>query len=251
MDANGELDEILQRVADLQKWRDVFDSRGLELQQGCVKRPSEKKSDEDGEDSSHPASRPPSTSAQSHQFTAPYSIPQALAVSASLGGQAMSPELAVSLRTVLFGNTFHIFNYEWKKSFFKFREPFSEMAYALETERGGACAVQMVVQAHIIKYLLFNRSAESDCTIQSMMTVGEMEQRKALAAALTDILWAAGEEETVTVCLVTSERCFTPHLNYKLDSFTERLQLFTFKKKEEARAFIYEHIQCGTCTRLN
>ncbi|XP_073780448.1 inactive ubiquitin carboxyl-terminal hydrolase MINDY-4B isoform X3 [Danio rerio] len=263
MDANGELDEILQRVADLQKWRDVFDSRGLELQQGCVKgtrfycrchillelfstakRPSEKKSDEDGEDSSHPASRPPSTSAQSHQFTAPYSIPQALAVSASLGGQAMSPELAVSLRTVLFGNTFHIFNYEWKKSFFKFREPFSEMAYALETERGGACAVQMVVQAHIIKYLLFNRSAESDCTIQSMMTVGEMEQRKALAAALTDILWAAGEEETVTVCLVTSERCFTPHLNYKLDSFTERLQLFTFKKKEEARAFIYEHIQC-------
>uniref|UniRef100_A0A8C1YP53 Ubiquitin carboxyl-terminal hydrolase MINDY n=1 Tax=Cyprinus carpio TaxID=7962 RepID=A0A8C1YP53_CYPCA len=43
--------------------------------------------------------------------------------------------LMQSLRNILFGNTFHIFNYEWKKSFFKFREPFSDMSYALETER--------------------------------------------------------------------------------------------------------------------
>ncbi len=63
------------------------------------------------------------------------------------------------------------------------------------------------------------------CTslILSMMTVGETEQRKALAAALTDILWTAGEEQTATVCLVTSERCFTPHMDYKLDNFTERV----------------------------
>uniref|UniRef100_A0A8C1Q1E8 Ubiquitin carboxyl-terminal hydrolase MINDY n=1 Tax=Cyprinus carpio TaxID=7962 RepID=A0A8C1Q1E8_CYPCA len=147
--------------------------------------------------------------------------------------------LMQSIRNILFGNTFHIFNYEWKKSFFKFREPFSDMSYALETERGGACAIQMVVQAYIIKYLLFNRPMNSD-----MMTVGEKEQRKALAAALTDILWTAGEEQTATVCLVTSERCFTPHMDYKLDNFTERLQLFTFKKKDDVKSFICEHIQC-------
>ncbi len=59
--------------------------------------------------------------------------------------------------------------------------------------------------------------------VLSMMMVGEKEQRKALAAALTDILWTAGEEQTATVCLVTSERCFTPHMDYKLDNFTERV----------------------------
>ncbi|XP_043115138.1 inactive ubiquitin carboxyl-terminal hydrolase MINDY-4B isoform X2 [Puntigrus tetrazona] len=243
-EASGEIDEILQQIAELDKRRETFNSRGLDLPHGYVKRPSEKiRSEEDSDDSSRPAT---STSAhRTEQFTAPFSVPRTLTVSPSLGGQPLSPELAVSLRNVLFGNTFHIFNYEWKKSFFKFREPFSDMAYALETERvGGACAVQMVVQAYIIKYLLFNRAVNSECTMQSMVTVGEKEQRKALAAALSDILWTAGEEQTASVCLVASERCFTPHMDYKLDNFTERLQLFTFKKKDDVRSFICEHIQC-------
>ncbi|XP_016375292.1 protein FAM188B2-like isoform X1 [Sinocyclocheilus rhinocerous] len=238
--------DLLQTIKSLQHSRLSY----IELLQEEVKRnqnrPSEKiKSEEDSDDSSRPATSAHHIGAQNEQFTAPYSIPRTLTVSPSLGGQPLSPELAVSLRNILFGNTFHIFNYEWKKSFFKFREPFSDMSYALETERvGGACAIQMVVQAYIIKYLLFNRPMNSECTMQSMVTVGEKEQRKALAAALTDILWTAGEEQTATVCLVTSERCFTPHMDYKLDNFTERLQLFTFKKKDDVRSFICEHIQC-------
>ncbi|XP_016093175.1 protein FAM188B2 isoform X2 [Sinocyclocheilus grahami] len=246
VEASSEIDEILQQIVELGKWREIFNSHGLELPQGYVKRPSEKiKSEEDSDESSRPATSAHHIGAQNEQFTSPHSIPRTLTVSPSLGGQPLSPELAVSLRNILFGNTFHIFNYEWKKSFFKFREPFSDMPYALETERvGGACAIQMVVQAYIIKYLLFNRPINSECTMQSMVTVGEKEQRKALAAALTDILWTAGEEQTATVCLVASERCFTPNMDYKLDNFTERLQLFTFKKKDDVRSFICEHIQC-------
>uniref|UniRef100_A0A9J7YVY7 Deubiquitinating enzyme MINDY-3/4 conserved domain-containing protein n=1 Tax=Cyprinus carpio carpio TaxID=630221 RepID=A0A9J7YVY7_CYPCA len=238
--------DLLRTIKSLQHSRLSY----IELLQEEVKRnqdrPSEKiKSEEDSDDSSRPATSAHHISTQNEQFTAPYSIPQTLTVSPSLGGQPLSPELAVSLRNILFGNTFHIFNYEWKKSFFKFREPFSDMAYALETERlGGACAIQMVVQAHIIKYLLFNRSVNSEFTMQSMVMVGENEQKKALAAALSDILWTAGEEQTATVCLVTSERCFTPHMDYKLDNFTERLHIFTFKKKDDVRSFIWEHIQC-------
>ncbi|XP_065136252.1 inactive ubiquitin carboxyl-terminal hydrolase MINDY-4B [Paramisgurnus dabryanus] len=235
--ACSELDEIRAQIADLDKWREIFNSRGLELQDCIVKRPVEKlKADEDSDDSTRPTT--------SGKLAGPYSIPQTLTVCPSMGGQPLSPELAVSLRKVLFGNTFHTFNYEWKKSFFKFREPFSDMSYALETERGGARAIQMVVQAHVIKYLLFGRPLNSDSKMQSLKEVGEVEQRKALAAALTDILWTAGEEQTATVCLVTSERCFTPHLDFKLDSFTERLQLFTFNKQEDVGAFISDHIQC-------
>ncbi|ROI16112.1 Inactive ubiquitin carboxyl-terminal hydrolase MINDY-4B [Anabarilius grahami] len=239
--------DLLQTIKSLQHSRLSY----IELLQEEVKRsqdrPSEKiKADEDSDDS-RPATSAHHVSASNNQFTVPYSIPQTLAVPPSLGGQPVSLELAVSLRKILFGNTFHIFNYEWKKSFFKFREPFSDLAYALETERGGASAIQMVVQAHIIKYLLFNRPVNSACTMQSMVEVGEKEQRRALAAALADILWTAGEEQTATISLVTSERCFTPHLDYKLDSFTERF-------KEEGShgiiLFLYSLIFSRTIDRI-
>ncbi|XP_010901600.3 inactive ubiquitin carboxyl-terminal hydrolase MINDY-4B isoform X1 [Esox lucius] len=247
-DCNTELDEILNQISDLEKWRAIFNEHRLELRKYCVtERPPEKaKTDEDCEDS---AGKPQSSAKERQGLTnllpAPYSIPRTLAVSPSLGGLPITPELAGNLRRILFGNTFHVFNYEWKKSFFKFREPYSDLSYALEAEKGGSRAIQMVVQANIIKYLLFTCHNNSDgCRLQSLREVDEKEQERALAAALTDILWAAGEERGVTVSLVTSGYCFTPHLDYKLDNITERLQLFSFNKKKDVRSFIYEHIQC-------
>ncbi|KAI4901370.1 hypothetical protein NFI96_014165 [Prochilodus magdalenae] len=273
---NTELDDILSRIAELDKWRKIFNTQGLELPGCFTKRPFERlKAEEETEDVSRSSTSAQAPPAYINQLMVPYSIPRSLAISPSLGGHPVSPELAMSLRKILFGNTFHVFNYEWKKSFFKFREPYSNLSYALEAERciplhpsfaftmfeftlflkgqdshqtrleqGGACAIQMAVQAYIIKHLLFTKP-DSDCyTMESLGEVGEKEQERALAAALADILWTAGEERAATVSLVTSERCFTPHLDYKLDNFTEKLQLFTFKKKEDTRQFIYEHIQC-------
>lgn len=100
------------------------------------------------------------------------------------------------------------------------------------------------------------------------MAVGQKDQDRALAAALSDSLWLAGQEESATVTLVTEDYCITPHLDYKLDNFTEKvphssmenrhtflpvtsnhltvfqLQLFTFNKEEDVRSFILDHIQC-------
>ncbi|XP_030633858.1 inactive ubiquitin carboxyl-terminal hydrolase MINDY-4B [Chanos chanos] len=242
---NKELNDILDQIAELDKWREIFNARGLELQDCINKRPPERvKPEEEGEDTSRCSSTAQPNHGQANGLVVPYSIPRALTVAKSLGGIHVLPEQAVSLRKILFGNSFHLFNYEWKKSFFKFREPYSDLSYALEAERGGCRAIQMVVQAHIIKYLLFTRQVNSECRMQSLAEVGVKEQERALAAALTDILWTVGEERAATVSLVTSERCFTPQLDYKLDSFTERLQLFNFRKKEDMRQFIHEHIQC-------
>ncbi|KAM4627684.1 inactive ubiquitin carboxyl-terminal hydrolase MINDY-4B [Polymixia lowei] len=246
VDRNAELEEILAQISDLDRWREVFNARGLELQQiGLITRPVERSEEESEEVSVRPPSSDDLVPGPRSLLLAPYSIPRTLAVSPSLGGLPVTPELAVNLRKILFGGTFHVFNYEWRKSFFKFREPYSQLAYALETEGGGSRAIQTVVQAHIIKYLLFTRqTGTASSTLQSLSEVGDREQERALAAALTDILWSAGEECTATVTLVTTDYCITPHLDYKLDNFTERLQLFTFHKKEDVRTFIYEHIQC-------
>ncbi|XP_062872804.1 inactive ubiquitin carboxyl-terminal hydrolase MINDY-4B isoform X4 [Trichomycterus rosablanca] len=229
-----ELDDILAQVEELDKWREIFDARGLKLQNSLDNRPL--KADEETEDVSRcPSAHSPNGHA--NQLMVPYSVPRALAVSPSLGGLPVSPELAMNLRKILFGNALHVFNYEWKKSFFKFREPHSNLSYALETDRGGVRAIQMAVQAHIVKYLLFTQPSSSECCgIESLTAIGEKEQERALAAAIADILWTAGEESTATVSLVTPERCFTPHLDYKLDNFTER--------KEDLRTFLYGHIQC-------
>ncbi|XP_015806414.2 inactive ubiquitin carboxyl-terminal hydrolase MINDY-4B isoform X1 [Nothobranchius furzeri] len=149
-----------------------------------------------------------------------------------------------NLRRILFGGTFHVFNYEWRKSYFQFREANSELSYALDADRGGAQAIQMVIQARVIRELLFGPSSGTGRqSLHSLQDVGQGDQEKALAVALSDSLWLVGEEKA-TVTLVTEDYCITPHLDYKLDNFTEKLQLFTFDKKDDVRKFILDHIQC-------
>ncbi|XP_067362352.1 inactive ubiquitin carboxyl-terminal hydrolase MINDY-4B isoform X1 [Channa argus] len=105
----------------------------------------------------------------------------------------------------------------------------------------------MVVQARVIKNLLFLDKSSSDTEIlQSFSQVGQWDQEKALAAALSDSLWSAGQEVSATITLVAEDYCITPQLDYKLDDFTEKLQLFTFTKKEDVTKFILEHVQCFT-----
>ncbi|XP_042070218.1 inactive ubiquitin carboxyl-terminal hydrolase MINDY-4B isoform X2 [Haplochromis burtoni] len=173
------------------------------------------------------------------------SIPRRLAISAGLGGTPVTPQLIESLRRILLGGNFRVFDYEWRKAVFHFREPNSEFAYALKADGGGARAIQMVVQARIIKHLLFTRQSTSDGqTLHSLTEVGRREQDRALAAALSDSLWLAGQEASATVTLVTEDYCITSHLDNKLDTFTERLQLFTFSEKDAITNFILDHIQC-------
>ncbi|XP_031165332.2 inactive ubiquitin carboxyl-terminal hydrolase MINDY-4B-like [Sander lucioperca] len=102
----------------------------------------------------------------------------------------------------------------------------------------------MVVQARVLKYLLFMRQNGDEGRTLLSLRVGKKDQETALATALSDSLWLAGQQASATVTLVTEDYCVTPHLGYKLDNFTERLQLFTFSQKEDARKFILEHIHC-------
>lgn len=44
-----------------------------------------------------------------------------------------------------------------------------------------------------------------------------------MAAALSDSLWLAGQEVSATVTLVNEDYYITPHLDYKMDNFTERV----------------------------
>ncbi|XP_075884697.1 inactive ubiquitin carboxyl-terminal hydrolase MINDY-4B [Nelusetta ayraudi] len=172
-------------------------------------------------------------------------IPRRLAIGRGVGGAPVTPELVEGVRNVLFGGNFHVFGYDWRRSVFQFREPRSPLSYALQVDKGGAGAIQMVIQARILKHLLFIRPSNS-AGLQSLTTLDQKDQDSVLAAALSDSLWLAGQELGATVTLVSEDYCITPHLDYKLDNFTEKLQLFTFSQKEEVQKFLLDHIQSFT-----
>ncbi|XP_071999129.1 inactive ubiquitin carboxyl-terminal hydrolase MINDY-4B [Engystomops pustulosus] len=237
-----ELEEIATKISALDKWRAIFSSQGLKIQNpGFQTNQDHYHADEESEE------RAETSSSKTHG-TFPgsifYSIPRELIIASDLGGQPISVEMAMALRKILFGNTFQTFNYEWKKSFFKFREAFSELAYAIEAEKGGTRAIQLVVQAHIIKYLLFTRNKHEYTSIKSLSELSQKQQERALAASIADILWTTGEMKRATICLITSDSYFTESPDYKTDNFTERLQLFEFEEKDKLETFLCSHIHC-------
>ncbi|XP_018119289.1 inactive ubiquitin carboxyl-terminal hydrolase MINDY-4B [Xenopus laevis] len=237
-----ELEEITSKINDLDKWRSIFSSQGLEVSTEMIQKSQENQNpDEESEE------RSDTLNIKKHGYFPSnilYSIPKEFIVAADLGGQPISIEMAMELRKIIFGNTLYTFNYEWKKSFFKFREPFTDMAYTLEADKSGTRAIQMAVQGHIIKYLLFTKNGDEHSSLQNLYEHSQKQQEKALAAALADILWTAGAGKKATICLFTNDPYFTQGTDYKADNFTERLQLFEFVNKEILEKFICAHIHC-------
>ncbi|XP_025031868.1 inactive ubiquitin carboxyl-terminal hydrolase MINDY-4B [Python bivittatus] len=173
------------------------------------------------------------------------SIPKAVAVSADLGGHPISLEMAMDLRRMLFGNTFQVFSYEWKRAYFRFHNPYTDLAYALKIDKGGATAMQMAVQVNIMKHFLFVQNKEENMSLQSISKISLKEQEKTLTTALADILWTAGEGQRATICLITGDTYFTPNIDYEVDHFTEQVQLFDFFEQETVQRFIWDHIHCA------
>ncbi|XP_046780293.1 inactive ubiquitin carboxyl-terminal hydrolase MINDY-4B isoform X13 [Gallus gallus] len=111
----------------------------------------------------------------------------------------------------------------------------------MDMATGGTRAIVMAVQANIIKYLLFVRNTEHT-HLERLCKISQKEQGEALAAALADSLWAAGDGRRATVCLLTAATHCSPPAGYKADSFTERIHLFEFPEKAAAQEFIFDHI---------
>ncbi|CAH6779093.1 Mindy4b-ps [Phodopus roborovskii] len=171
------------------------------------------------------------------------SVPRLSTISSKLNGFPISPSMATMLRRILFGNTVHVLGSDWKKAHFKFHGPFSDLAFALQVEKGGVRSIQMAVQGSIIKYLLFSRE-EKDCNLHSLGNLSQHEQEQALAAVLASILWTAGASQKAIVCSFTKDIHSTLILDYSSDNFIEGLQLFEFSEKEATEKFIYDHLQC-------
>lgn len=115
--------------------------------------------------------------------------------SAAGSGQPIEMEQAIALKTLLLGQASKIYPEGWVGQAFSLHKNHATLGFGLIQKRGGPCGVLAVVQAFILKHLLFNINdvkGESSFTGKngldrlSNMTVEQCES--ALIEALTHIL---------------------------------------------------------------
>ncbi|XP_062037856.1 inactive ubiquitin carboxyl-terminal hydrolase MINDY-4B [Lepus europaeus] len=235
-----DLEEITRKILFLDKWRGIFSYHRLGTNNTTSQQHEGDRVSADGAENGSGPLQPkrqacwPSRSLRS--------VPKPSVTSPKWSGPPVSLAMATKLQQSLFGNTAHVFSGDWRKARFNFRDPFSNLAFALEVGKGGARSIQMAVQAAIIRHLLFpTEGKEGPC--HSLCDLSKQKQKQALAAALAGILWAAGAAQKATVCLVTEDTYVASTLDRLGDDFTERLQLFEFSEKEATEKFIYDHVQ--------
>uniref|UniRef100_A0A8D1IFU0 Ubiquitin carboxyl-terminal hydrolase MINDY n=1 Tax=Sus scrofa TaxID=9823 RepID=A0A8D1IFU0_PIG len=236
-----DLEEIARKISLLDRWREIFSYHRLGTNNTTSQNHEGNRisagETEDGTGTPRPKG-------QGHLPSSSLcSIPKPSIISSKSGGFPISLAMATKLRQSLFGNTIQVFSYDWTKAYFRFHDPFSDLAFALEVGKGSAQSIQMAVQGSIIKHLLFTRKGK-DCNFLSLCTISKQEQERALAAALAGILWAAGAAQKATICLFTEDTHIALTPDYSRDGFTERLQLFELLEKEATEKFIYDHLQC-------
>ncbi|KAL7990919.1 hypothetical protein Chor_014349 [Crotalus horridus] len=221
-----ELEEISSKIADLDKWRKIFNVRGLEISHRPFQKYQDCKCDNDKEDASGTSQNKNPSEQSRFPFNTLYSIPKAVIVSSDLGGHPISLEMAL----------------------------------------GGATEIQMAVQVHIMKHFLFVQNKEENISLQSISEISLKEQEKTLTTALADILWTAGESQRATICFITDDTSIAANVEYEVDHFTEQyfvltgikplyghtvdlniswqVHLFEFVEKETMQHFILDHIHC-------
>ncbi|XP_058921242.1 LOW QUALITY PROTEIN: inactive ubiquitin carboxyl-terminal hydrolase MINDY-4B [Kogia breviceps] len=249
-----DLEEITRKISFLDKWREIFSYHRLGTN-NTTSQHHEGNHISAGE--TEDGTGIPQPKGHGHWPSSSLcSIPKPCLISSKSGGFPISLAVATKLRQSLFGNTVQVFSSDWTKAYFRFHEPLSDLAFALEVGKGGARSIQVAVQGSIIKYLLFTRQGK-DCNvlreeayekylkrITHFPRTSSARDKHAGAGTRAGVLWAAGAARKATVCLVTEDTYVAPTPDCSGDGFTERLQLFELLEKEATEKFICDHVPC-------
>ncbi|EDO38391.1 predicted protein [Nematostella vectensis] len=185
--------------------------------------------------------RPPSGRVRARVSTPPKSAKQAKPASPVKpvipGGTLINLETAQSLRTVLFGTCGTSFNSDWRKQHINFS---MNSHYGLSFYKPGPAGVLACLQAFLIKNLLYFNATPA--IAKSMLQPMSSDRQRALVAALSQMMWQAGERKHAVVTLPCGEFQWLSYEGYKLDHLTENLMLFTFSDFDELQRFIKRQV---------
>ncbi|KAL5004726.1 hypothetical protein ScPMuIL_018182 [Solemya velum] len=160
----------------------------------------------------------------------------------SFGGIPIDFETAMELRKIVLGSTIHVYSQDWRQSILDFYDLVGPFPYGLQTIRCGSRALTLCIQAYFLKHLIFGREYQSIQQAQNSLKPSEFERNRALARAMSDILWRAGERQRAYVCLRQDKRIIGPSNAYRDDDITEKIYIHVFTKFMDLEMFIKRHL---------
>ncbi|KAL0849717.1 hypothetical protein ABMA28_011679 [Loxostege sticticalis] len=174
---------------------------------------------------------------------------------AVVGGKPITEEEAIELRLIAFGTAACPPRGEWVRTPLVMRSPDQPLGYGLAAPRNGARSLLSALQAHIIKWLLFDsrpltKDAKSSLPPDTYLRPSEDRQEEALWRACSEVIWRcaggfnpqSGTEPKAIVAL-PSETIYVQHTSqYYQDGITEKLHMFELKNLEDLQIFIKRYL---------
>ncbi|XP_023337706.1 inactive ubiquitin carboxyl-terminal hydrolase MINDY-4B isoform X2 [Eurytemora carolleeae] len=184
----------------------------------------------------------------------------------SVGGERIDIDTACELKEICWGGSSYIPKPNWIKSSISFHEPENLNAFGIRTDKGATKEFQIVLQAYILKQLMFegkttkkntrrsamdfdgggpNRTRKQrgkTVTLIQLLRPSDVTQREILIGAIAEILWKVGGQTRAVLAIPDTELSFEITPRITADKITEKLRIFKANKEEEAKNIVKKHI---------
>lgn len=167
----------------------------------------------------------------------------------AIDSRPITLQLAMQLKSLLFGSGTGCFNDEWRLQGLGFND-IAELSYGIVQHKGGPCGVLASVQACMLQRLLFAEGS-SQVTAANLKQLSAKKRVDCLIQAICDIVWRAGQKRNAVIALPTASAHFPGGGRYKADRLTECVNLNLFKSREELQEFVGGNIRTFTESRGN
>jgi len=143
-------------------------------------------------------------------------------------------KMANAIRTVFFGSARRTFSPAWKAQGFVFNTKAQRdgQLFGMIQHKGGPCGPCAVMQAFVIKHLLFDQPCKD------WMNPTEDEVMTAVTAGMVDALVRAGGGMGCSVALIGGRSGIAGTKDYRPDGITECLEVFKMASRQEAIQFL-------------
>ncbi|XP_047036546.1 inactive ubiquitin carboxyl-terminal hydrolase MINDY-4B [Helicoverpa zea] len=175
---------------------------------------------------------------------------------AVVGGTPITEELATELRVTCFSSASCPPRGEWIRTPLVMRPPDQPLGYGLAAPRNGARSLLSALQAHMIKWLLFDsrpQTKDNKCDVppDTYLRPSEERQEEALWRACSEVIWRCGgggntgqaaADPKAVVGLPSGNNYVQHSSQYYHDGVTEKLHIFEFTTLEDLQIFLKRYL---------
>ncbi|XP_071744009.1 inactive ubiquitin carboxyl-terminal hydrolase MINDY-4B isoform X4 [Lepeophtheirus salmonis] len=188
-----------------------------------------------------------------------------------LNGEPIEPDMAMALKTIVWGSACSQICPYWQGMSFSFHSGGDVNAFGLKCPSNGTKNFLICVQAYILKNLLFDKKAKNSIHQKFYNVEGDSHrsargsgrnsllnketnilrptdriQSEILIGGLTSLFSKVSDGHGGILCFPSSDNCFEPTSNYTMDGVTEKLHIFRSDKEEELRSTIKKFLSLIT-----